>query len=70
MTSVIWINVGYYREISRCGDCYEGSYDFDEKYGMRWIKMLEDEMVLKTGSFKFEVVDQRRYLVAKLKYGI
>lgn len=70
MTSVIWIDTAYYKEISQCGSCFEGSFEFDERYGIKWLVKTEYEKETMSGLFKFEIIDQKRFLLARINYNI
>lgn len=64
---VIYIDQDKYREYANCSLNYEGSYDFDVQYGLRYIYGYEPHIPL---HLAFEIVDEKRFILAKIKFGI
>ena len=68
---IIWITISYYKTITGCTDMYEGADQFDFMNGINYIPTKElstDENI--SGSFAFSIIDKKKYLLAKIRYGI
>ena len=54
-----------YQKIAQVNDSYDGADKFDRKCGMSYIGLDPSN----TKNFLFKVVDEKRFLLAKIKYG-
>ena len=59
-----------YREISQCGPSFERSKEFDDQYGIRFIYEGNDKHDEHLYTFLMEIVDEKRFMFAKIKFGI
>ena len=63
------IAISHYKDITGCSVSYDGTDGFDESCGLRYYTEQIKEKAYEN-CFYFDVVDKKKYLVAKLKYGI
>jgi hypothetical protein len=64
---VVYIEHDMYRLIAKCDHNYDNSLKFDAQCGIRF---LYGHIPHIEGSFAFEIVDEKRYILAKIKFGI
>jgi hypothetical protein len=65
----IKIAIRYYREcnnLTKEDIDYSNTAKFDEECGLKYCSFPENN----TGYFHFKIVDESKYLLAKIKYGI
>lgn len=73
--NIIYIPIFRYKELAKVltgAFCYEGTHRFDEECGLRYISRDNEKYghLLKVDSFTFLVVDEKKFLLAKLKYNL
>lgn len=68
---MLYINHVFYGEICNSKN-YEGSAEFDERCGIMFVKdashRMNDETTLY--HFAFKIIDDKRFFLAKINYGI
>ena len=63
------IPIKNYRVLTGCNASYEGTDRFDEECGIRYYsEQIKDKKY--EDCFYFNIIDKKKYLIAKLKYGI
>ena len=62
---MIKVHIDRYKIIAGVDDTFTGAFDFDNRCGIRYVNVDD-----KAFSFIFEVKDEKRYLLAKIAYGI
>ena len=67
-SKVIKISIDHYKKLNNIiHDEFDESYNFDAECGLSYG---DDESNQITGYFYFRVVDEHKYFLAKIKYGI
>jgi len=70
----LWISIERYKKLTNCtGETFEESHIFDKECGIIYInaRSLNQEILKQHNyDFAFKVSDEKKYLFAKLKYGI
>jgi hypothetical protein len=65
----IKISIRYYREcnnLTKGDNSYLNTAEFDKECGLKYYSLPEND----SGYFYFNIVDESKYLLAKIKYGI
>lgn len=63
------INMERYRAITNCTSSYDGTDKFDKECGLSYYTEQIKEKTYED-CFYFRIIDKKKYLIAKLKYGI
>jgi hypothetical protein len=68
--SLFAIHIDYYKAITKCDGHFSNTEAFDRSCGIRYVSVDQDEVKDGILCFYFTVVDERKYLLAKIKYSI
>ena len=63
--TLIYIDIERYKEITQCDDTFDGTAEWDCNHGI----CIEPNATA-DHTFKFRVIDDKKYMLAKIKYGI
>lgn len=67
---VVWITHDSYKKASRCCGNFRQTHIFDQECGLVYIYVNEsDRPKERSNCFCFEVINIKKYCLAKIKYG-
>lgn len=65
--NIVYILIDQYKKITQCTDEFDGSSLWDDECGLEYIY---GDSYKRQHYFPFRVIDQKKFFLAKIKYGI